>query len=156
MFVKTVPLRTKIQSTQKITEVLATIQEGMTTIDKYQNIPNSILNDVRLEAILVLQNPTYDYSKIKLAPNLELSSKTIDAKYNRVPLLLDFSINEDFLHGSVHYDTEKYSEETMAFLIFKFELLLKQMTKNVKLTIEDINIDFEFEKEETLEIDFNF
>ena len=46
--------------------------------------------------------------------------------YNRVPLLLDFSINEDFLHGSAHYDTEKYSEETMTFLILKFELLLKQ------------------------------
>jgi amino acid adenylation domain-containing protein len=156
MFVKTLPLRTIIESNQKVSEMLAKVQKDMVTIDQHQDIPHSILNNLRFEAILVLQNPTYDYSTIRLLPNLELTSKTIDAKYNRVPLLLDFSIKNDLLHGSVHYDTEKFAEETIGFLIAKLELLLTQMIENIDATVDFIDINLEFEKEELLDIDFNF
>ena len=156
MFVKTLPLRTQIKADMKCSDLLQRVKDDIVSIDKYQDIPNSVMNDLRLEAILVLQNPTYDYDNITLLPNLELNSITIEAKYNRIPLLIDFSISNNSLQGSVHYDTEKYEEETITFLMLKLELLLKQMIKNIDLKLSDIDIDIDFEKEETVDIDFNF
>ena len=44
MFVKTLPLRSKINSDQSFSELIHTVQEDLLAIDKHQDIPEDILN----------------------------------------------------------------------------------------------------------------
>ncbi len=156
MFVKTLPLRLKIEPDQLFTEMLQNVQEDMLAIDKYQDIPEDVLSSLRLEAILVLQNPTFNYEKIEINQDFSLEFNPVDAKYNRLPLLVSFSINEEHLHGSVYYDTSKYEKETIELLILKFKKILDEVIINPNILIDHIDASLDFEKEETIEIDFSF
>ncbi|MBC8756859.1 amino acid adenylation domain-containing protein [Kordia sp. YSTF-M3] len=156
MFVKTLPLRTKINENQSFSELLRETHDNILVIDEHQDMSQTIMNELRLEAIIVLQNQTYDYDNIYLSETVTVRRYPIDAKYNRLPLLIDFSVNENFFHGSIYYDTEKYNSETIALLVLKLEILLKEVVENPDVLIKDINIDLDFEKEKIIDIDFNF
>ncbi|WP_108802878.1 non-ribosomal peptide synthetase [Aquimarina sp. Aq107] len=156
MFVKTLPLRLRIKPDQLFTDMLQNVQEDMLTIDKHQDIPEEILSSLRLEAILVLQNPTFNYEKIEINQDFSLEFNTVDAKYNRLPLLVSFSINEKHLHGSIYYDTSKYEIETIELLVLKYKKILEELVHNSNISINDINADLAFEQEKAIEIDFSF
>ncbi len=155
MFVKTLPLRLKGISNQPVTKLLKKVQEDLLAIDRHQDIPIEILSSLRFEAILVLQNQTFDYKKINVNQNLILKSHPVDPKYNRLPLLLDFSVDEECLHGSIQYDTHKYEKETIDILVLKYKKVLDQIIDNSDVLISNIDIDLVYE-EETIEIDFSF
>ncbi|WP_103071067.1 non-ribosomal peptide synthetase [Aquimarina sediminis] len=156
MFVKTLPLRLRISPEQSLINLLQKVQEDMLVIDKHQDIPEDILSQLRLEAIIVLQNPTFNYEKIKVKEDFVLDFHPVDAKYNRLPLLISFSINEEFLHGSIYYDTSKYEKETIELLVSKFKKILEEIIIDTNVLIEDIDIELAFEKEKSIEIDFSF
>lgn len=156
MFVKTLPLRLRIKPDQLFTDMLQHVQKDMLAIDKYQDIPEEILSSLRLEAILVLQNPTFNYEKIIVNQDFSLEFHPVDAKYNRLPLLISFSINEHHLHGSIYYDTSKYEIETIELLILKYKKILEELVRNPNISIDNIDADLEFDQENTIEIDFSF
>lgn len=156
MFVKTLPLRLKIDPHQSFKKLLQTVQENLLIIDKYQDIPEDILSTLRLEAILVMQNQTFDYESIEIHEDLVLKSHYINPTYNRLPLLINFSVNENTMHGSIHYDTHKYEKESMEILVLKYEKILEQLFENADILLSDIDIDLAFEKEDTIDIDFSF
>jgi surfactin family lipopeptide synthetase A len=156
MFVKTLPLRTKIDDSQSFLQLLKENHENVLSVDQHQDLPQAIMNTLRFEVILVLQNPTYDYDNIYLSETITYRRYPIDAKYNRLPLLIDFSVNENFFHGSIYYDTEKYDIETIAFLVLKLQALLKEIILNPEISIKNINATLDFEKKNTVNLDFNF
>lgn len=156
MFVKTLPLRVKLEPDQLFTTILQNVQEDMLAIDKHQDIPEDILSSLRLEAILVLQNPTFNYEKINVNSDLSLEFHPVNAKYNRLPLLVSFSINEEHLHGSIYYDTSKYEIETIELMVLKYKKVLEELVYNQNIRINEINADLEFEQEQAIDINFNF
>ncbi|MBQ4803356.1 amino acid adenylation domain-containing protein [Aquimarina sp. MMG015] len=156
MFVKTLPLRLKVDPDQLFTDMLQNVQKDMLAIDKHQDIPEEILSSLRLEAILVLQNPTFNYEKIEINQDFSLEFNPVDAKYNRLPLLVSFSINEEHLHGSIYYDTSKYEIETIELLVLKYKKILEELVRNPNISINDINADLAFEQEQAINIDFSF
>ncbi len=156
MFVKTLPLRLRVRPDQSFTELLHKVQDDLLAIDIHQDIPEDIFSTLRLEAILVLQNPTFNYEKIPINQDLTLKSHPVNPNYNRLPLLINFSVNEDFIHGSIHFDTSKYEKETIEILVLKYQKILEQIIDNRDITIDEIDADLAFEKEKKIEIDFNF
>lgn len=156
MFVKTLPLRTSLASNDLVTDLFKRVQSDMLAIDTHQDIPEEILSTLRLEAILVLQNPTFNYEKIEVDKDFILKFQPVDAQYNRLPLLVSFSVNETNLHGSVYYDSGKYEIETIELIVQKFKKTLEQILINPFTSIEDLDITLELEKERIIEIDFNF
>ncbi len=156
MFVKTLPLRLKIIPSKPIAEVLQKVQEDLLAIDSHQDIPGELHSTLRFEAILVLQNQTYDYKRIKVDQNLILKSHAVNPKYNRIPLLLDFSIDDECLHGSVHYDTCRYEKGTIDLLVLRYKKILDQIINNTNVSVRNIDADLAFEKEKVIDIDFNF
>ncbi|WP_378186696.1 amino acid adenylation domain-containing protein [Aquimarina sp. W85] len=156
MFVKTLPLRVKIESDQLFADMLQNVQKDMLAIDKHQDMPEDIISSLRLEAILVLQNPTFNYEKIEVTQDFSLEFHPVDAKYNRLPLLVSFSINKEHLHGSIYYDTSKYEKETIELLVLKYKKILDELIGNPNISINDINADMAFEQEKAIDIDFSF
>ncbi|GAA4271388.1 amino acid adenylation domain-containing protein [Aquimarina gracilis] len=156
MFVKTLPLRSKIHPDQLISDFFEQVQKDMLAIDEHQDIPEDILSKLRVEAILVLQNPTFNYEKIEVSHDFVLKFNPVNAKYSRLPLLFSFSINEKHLNGSVYYDTSKYETATIELLTQKFKKTLEAVINNPFVSINELDIALDFEKQETIEIDFSF
>jgi amino acid adenylation domain-containing protein len=156
MFVKTLPLRTQIQPETTYVDFLKQTHENLMNVDLNQDVPEAVLNTLRFEAIMVLQNQTFDYSEINITDDLKLVFKPAIAEYNRLPMLIDFSVNKTSIQGCVLYDTSKYYKETIEILMLKFEKLLQQILLNVNASIHEYDISLEFEQQKVVEIDFNF
>ncbi|QHI35393.1 Tyrocidine synthase 3 [Kordia antarctica] len=156
MFVKTLPLRSSVTSNDSFLALMKNMHENLLTVDEHQDITEDVLNTLRFEAILVLQNQTFNYGKFDLTEDVALHMSPVITKYNRLPLLIDFSVKGEHLRGSILYDTTKYEEETMNFFTVKYEKFLQQILSDITTPIHAIDIDFAFEKEETISIDFNF
>ena len=156
MFVKTLPLRMKISSDQIFSELAQKLQEDLLSLDLHQDIPKEILNVLRLEAIIVLQNQNFEIGRINLSDELVLKYYPIRTKYNRLPLLINFSVTEKYLSGVIHYDTGKFEEGTIEVLILKYKKILDNVIFNANILVGDIDIDLPFEKEKTIDIDFGF
>ncbi|MCX2762218.1 non-ribosomal peptide synthetase [Aquimarina muelleri] len=156
MFAKTLPLRSKINPNQLFSEYLENVQLDLLSLDTYQDIPDNINNNLRLDVLLVLQNPTFSYNQIYVNENLSLKSCSIDSKYSRLPLLINFSVQKQELEGRIQYDIDKYDKETIEILVLKYIKIIEQIIDSIEIPIEDIDTDLEFEKEKTIEIDFSF
>ncbi len=156
MFAKTVPLRSKINRDQLFSEYVQNVQLDLLSLDTYQDISDTINNNMRLDALLVLQNPTFSYDQVYVNENLSLTSCSIDSKYSRLPLLINFSVQKQELKGKIQYDTDKYEKETIEILILKYEKIIEQIINNMDVSIKNIDTDLEFEKEKIIEIDFSF
>jgi amino acid adenylation domain-containing protein len=159
MFVKTLPLRTKISSGVSVGDLLAEVQHQLLAIDAHQEIPEEVFNTLRFDAIMVLQNPTFDYESIHISEDLAIHSIPVDSRYNRLPLLLDFSVHQDKLHGTVHYNTGLYSLNSIEIWVLKFQRILSQLVsldKVKSLKVEDIDESLPALFEDSLEINFEF
>ncbi|WP_046744460.1 non-ribosomal peptide synthetase [Kordia zhangzhouensis] len=156
MFVKTLPLRTHIQPETSYASFLQQMHENLMNVDSHQDVPEEVLNTLRFEAIMVLQNQTFNYKEINITEDLKLVSKPAIAEFNRLPMLIDFSVDTEAIQGCVLYDTSKYHRETIEILMLKFEKLLQQILTNVHASIHEYDISLEFEQQEVVDIDFNF
>ncbi|MGH1386750.1 amino acid adenylation domain-containing protein [Kordia sp.] len=156
MFVKTLPLRTQITPETSYAEFLQLTHENLMNVDSHQDVPETVLNTLRFEAILVLQNQSFNYGEIEISDKLKLVSKPAIAEFNRLPMLIDFSADKNYLHGCILYDVSKYHRETLEILILKFEKLLQQVLQNVQAPIHELDISLDFEQQEVVDIDFNF
>jgi len=156
MFVKTLPLRTQIAPETPYTTFLQEMHENLMNVDSHQDVPEEVLNTLRFEAILVLQNQSFNYGEIEISEELKLVSKPAIAEFNRLPMLIDFSADDNYLHGCILYDMSKYHRETLEILILKFEKLLQQVLDNVDASIHEYDISLDFEQQEVVDIDFNF
>lgn len=156
MFVKTLPLRMHIADGQCVGEVIRKVQEGLLMIDSHQDIPAEVLATIRLEAIVVLQNPTFDAQRIHLHHQLSLTSLPIDAVHSRLPLLIDFSVSQDALYGVVHFDTTKYNRDTIEIMMVQYKRVLEQIATDGNLSVEALDVELVVPSRDKIEIDFTF
>ncbi|QHI35434.1 Dimodular nonribosomal peptide synthase [Kordia antarctica] len=156
MFVKTLPLRSHVKPETSFLEFAQEMHQNLLSVDEHQDLPEDILNTLRFEAILVLQNETFNYAKVEVTDNLTFKSSPVIAEYNRLPLNIDFAMTDEYLRGSILYDTSKYDKETLDVLTLKHEKLLREIILEIQQPIHAIDIELDLEKEEIIDIDFNF
>jgi amino acid adenylation domain-containing protein len=156
MFVKTLPLRTRINSEHTILEILHQAHQNLLQIDEHQDIPDTIQNKVRLDALFVLQNPSFDYRNIVVNEHLHLQTIPVNESYSRLPFLITLIVNEENLSGNISYNTQNYTIETIELIQLKYEKLLTEVIKNSETPLKLIDIELPFEKEKTIEIGLNF
>ncbi|MDC8004713.1 amino acid adenylation domain-containing protein [Aureisphaera galaxeae] len=156
MFVKTLPLRTRIESSQIFSEVLQRVHDDLLTIDEYQDIPESIYKSLRVDVLFVLQNTFFQSDDIRLTDDLKLRPYTLHNSYSRLPILFDLSEVGDALSGTIHYDTDKYEKATLDLLVLKYQKMLEQIVEQPEVSVGSLDIDLAFEKEEAIDISFNF
>jgi len=156
MFVKTLPLRTTINPEQTILEVLQQTHQNLLLIDAHQDIPAAIENKLRLDALFVLQNPSFDYTNISVNEDLQLELFPVNQSYSRLPLLITFTVNEKNVSGNINYNTANYEKATIELLQLKYEKLLSEILKNSNRTLNELNIELAIESERIIEIRFDF
>jgi len=156
MYVKTLPLRTKIAPEQTILEILQHTHQNLLLIDEHQDLPGIIQNKLRLDTLLVLQNPSVDYENIYIDKDLHLQKTAIKELYSRLPLLINFISNEENLKGNISYNADYYSIETIELITIKYEKILSEIIKNPNISLASTDIELPFEKESKIEIGLNF
>jgi len=156
MFVKTLPLRTKLSKELNFKTVLESINSNILEIDQNQDIPTEYRNKMLYEVLVVFQNPDFSHQeKIKLK-EVELTPYQIDVDSSKLPLLFDFYEKDDGLSAILSYDTQKYSEETIQLIVLKYKKLINEIILNPSIQIEGLDITLDFEKQKAIDIDFNF
>lgn len=156
MFAKTLPLRNRINSENSLSEILKETHQNLLMIDDNQDLPESVQNKLRLDVLLVLQNPSFNYTNIGINENLHLQIAPMSASYSRLPLLINFAVNEGNVSGTISYNATKYETATIEIIKLKYEKLLLEIVQNADKSLESIDIKLAIEKERTIDIGFNF
>lgn len=156
MYVKTLPLRTQINSNQTVLEIMNQMHQNLLLIDEHQDIPAVIQSKLRFDTLLVLQNPSFDYNNIYINKDLNLQIAPIKEAYSRLPLLITFTVNSKNLTGNISYSASSYSAETIELITLKYEKIIAEIIKNPNVPVSSLDIELSCEKERKIEIGLNF
>ncbi|WP_212003988.1 non-ribosomal peptide synthetase [Chitinophaga sp. HK235] len=156
MFVKTLPLRTHVDPQQSFSDMLAASHKNILETDDHQDIPEAIENTLRLDVLLVLENPMADYAQITIDKDLRLELLELANRYSRLPLLISLAVNGDCLTGNMFYDKAIYQEETIALIALKYEKLLTELLVNPDMSLDSVDVELDMEKEKSIDISFDF
>ena len=154
MFVKTLPLRTSISSEQTFFDLLHVVQKNVLAIHDHQELPEVLSQKNLFDMLVVFQNPDFSYQDSFELNGSELEQYPIDVHFSRVPLLFNFYESGNQLYAVINYSSEKYEEETIQFFLLRFKQLIKSVTANAYLQIEEIDMYLPFEKKATIEFNF--
>jgi len=156
MFVKTLPLRTKISKKYSFNNVLELVQKGILDIDNNQNIPKHYRKKALFDILIAFQNPDFSYQESIQLNGAELSLYPIDVNYSRIPLLFNFFETNNVLCAILSFNTEKYDEETIKLIALKYKKLIYEIILNPSTEIGDLDMSLDFERQKMTNIDFNF
>ena len=154
MFVKTLPFRTHIEPQQSFSKMLGLTHQNLLRVNDHQDIPEAVERTLRLDVLLVVEN--YDYANINIYKDLDLRLHELNNKYSRLPLLISISVNKDCLSGTMYYNSSLYQQETIELITMKYEKLLKELITNPGIPLNSIDMELDFEKERSMDINFDF
>ncbi|TGD57490.1 non-ribosomal peptide synthetase [Flavobacterium humi] len=156
MYVKTLPLRSRMHSAQTVLEMLHQTHQDLLAIDEHQDLPQTIQNQLKTDVLFVLQNPSFDYRTISVCDGLQFQMMPVKGSYSRLPLLVTLWINEENVSGSIQYTARNFSAQTIGLIQLKYAQLLSEILKNPEKQLAELAIELPFEKERTIEIGLNF
>jgi amino acid adenylation domain-containing protein len=156
MFVKTIVLRTQIDSQQTFTNLLGSIQNDLLEIDNYQDVPFDKLPQSFFDIILVYQNPEFSFGDINELEDIKLLFYPVDNGYSKMPMVFNFFESENKLKGTIDYNCDLFQEEMIQIIALKYSKLLDEITKESAIKIDLIDTKLDFENTNVIEFDFNF
>jgi len=156
MFVKTLPLRVRLDPAASFTQLLASVQAGLLGIDAHQDLPADIYSRLRLDVLFVLQPLSFNYDAIELAQGLRLSALPIAQRFSRLPLLVNFREDGDALRCTLTYDKKRWTAEAIDVLMMKYEKVLVQLIENAHGPIEDLDSSLVLPETPALDFEFDF
>lgn len=156
MFVKTLVLRTKIESEQTFANLLETVNSNILEINDYPDIPFDKISPTLFDVMLVYQNPEFNFENSIELNELKLTSYPIDNKFSRMPIVFNLFENEHQLKGIVDYNSDLFEEDTIQIIISKFSKMLNEIANNPLVQLKKIECRLEQEINTTLDFDFNF
>ncbi|MBW8687171.1 non-ribosomal peptide synthetase [Chitinophaga rhizophila] len=153
MFVRTLPLRCRILPGQTCASLIEAIHTDMLELDTHQDIPSHLNTP---DILFVLQPPAFNYDNFSPAEGVELALQHMPPRFSRMPLLINCIEAADGLRCVVSYDTGRYDSTTIEMLFGRYQQLLTTVIADMTVTIDSLDIALAFEKEETIDIDFDF
>ena len=132
MFVKTLPFRRQIKTDESIENILKRVHEDLLLIDKHQDIPEQIQNELRLDMLVVLQNELFSYDEIRVNEKLIFKECPIDFMYSRLSMLFTIEMHKKNIEVKIDYNASHYDVNTIEFLILRLEKLMSEILKNKK------------------------
>ena len=156
MFVKTLVLRTQIESKQTFVDILKSTQNDLLAINDYQAVPFDKVSQSIFDVMLVYQNPEFSFENINELNDFKLTSYPIENKYSRMPIVFNLFESDNRLKGIIDYNCDLFEENTMQIIALKYIKLLNEIIKNPTIEIDLIDTKLEFEKSAAFDFDFNF
>jgi amino acid adenylation domain-containing protein len=155
MFVKTLPLRVQLNESLDFITLLKQVQKDMLLVDTYQDFPSQLKKETLFDVLVTYQNPDFSFQETIKMTDAELKYVSVDTSYSRFPLLFNFFESNGKLKVNISYDTNKYEEVTIKFLLMTFKNVLAQILKNPALQLSEIEYPLTI-TDELKEIDFDF
>ncbi len=156
MFVKTLPLRIKILKGINFNALLKVVQDGILNIDSKQDIPFDRKDKLHYDVLAVFQNPDFTYQESIRLEGAELSLYPINVAYSKFPLQFNFFETNDILSAVLSYNNNIYDEESIKLIVLKYKKLINKIISSPTTQIVDLDIALDFEKQKTVDINFNF
>ncbi|WP_394749644.1 amino acid adenylation domain-containing protein [Spongiimicrobium salis] len=156
MFVKTLPLRSKLDCNMPISEFLQKTHADILKLDKYQDIPNHVQKNIRLDTIFALQTLNLDYRYIEVDSFLKLIIQPEIVEFARLPLLITMIQKKDGLIGKFQFDPHILSTETISILTMIYEKVLGQIISDPDVLMSSIDTEVNLNEQEKINIDFSF
>lgn len=155
MFVKTLPLRTKLNEEQFFKQVLGQVQNEIVNLDTFQDVPLDHKKETMFDALVSFQNPDFSYKENLQMANAKMKSRSVDVSYCRLPLLFNFYEADNKLQGTITYDTSKYYKTSIEIVVLTFLGLIDQTLEELDVRVSGLVEEFSKEKI-PVEIEFNF
>ncbi|MCP2028498.1 amino acid adenylation domain-containing protein [Flavobacterium sp. HSC-32F16] len=156
MFVKTLVLRTQIESEQTFAGILRNTQNNLLEINDNEAVPFEKLSQSVFDVMLVYQNPEFSFENINELNDLKLTSYPIDNKYSRIPIVFNLFESDNKLKGIIDYNCDLFEEDTIQIAALKYSKILNEIIKNPLMKVDLIDAKLEFEKNTAFDFDFNF
>jgi surfactin family lipopeptide synthetase A len=156
MFVKTLPLRTKLDKNDVFEDVLAITKEQLILLDEYQEIPLSVIQENLFDLLVTYQKPDFSYQEEMNIGDLTLTYVPVETAYSRVPLLLNFFELNDHLNLTISYNTDMYEESTAIFITELFEKIVKEVVANSSIDLVALKGKVYNNSSTQVDFDFNF
>ncbi|MDQ6531223.1 amino acid adenylation domain-containing protein [Flavobacterium sp. LHD-85] len=156
MFVKTIVLRTHIDSNQSFAAILGNIQSNLLEINEYQDFPFEKFSQSFFDLLLVYQNPDFSFDTIDTFDGLKLTSYPVENKYSRMPIVFNLFENNNKLTGIIDYNCDLFEASTIQIIALKYCKILNSLLENPSLSLDLVDDKLEFEKNAVLDFDFNF
>ncbi len=148
MFVNTLPLRTNPKRNLKFSQFLGNIKETTHQALNHQSYPlDRIISDLGIETEQV-RNPLFDvvfvYQRFDQAnlniPGLKLTPVLTDSQSAKFDLTIEVVEREDRLVLNFEYATALFKEDTVRRFVSYFEKIAEEITANVHVQIENIDM----------------
>ena len=157
MFVKTLPLRTKLSERMSFLEVLTQVQKNMTLIDEYQDFPIKHKKGILFDILMTFQNPDFSYQETIKISGVTLEHLPIETDYSRLPMLFNFFEVNKKLKATISYDTGKYEDATIKFIVIMLKRLLNKIIKSPLVKLSELDDSLVITgQQEKINFDFNF
>ena len=157
MFVKTLPLRTKLSERMSFLEVLTQVQKNMTLIDEYQDFPIKHKKGILFDILMTFQNPDFSYQETIKTSGVTLEHLPIETDYSRLPMLFNFFEVNKKLKATISYDTGKYEDATIKFIVIMLKRLLNKIIKSPLVKLSELDDSLVITgQQEKINFDFNF
>ena len=125
-------------------------------IDNNQHIPKQYRKKALFDILVAFQNPDFSYQENIKLKGAVMKPYPIDVNYSRLPLLFNFFETNDVLSAVLSFNTDKYDEETIKLIVLKYKKLIDEIILNPSSEIVNLDILLDFEKQKTIDINFNF
>lgn len=157
MFVKTLVLRTQIDSEQTFTNLVETVKSNLLEIEDYLDVPfDKIIPNV-FDVILAFQNPEFDFEDSIVLNNLKLKAHTVNNKFSRIPIVFNFFESKNQLKGTIEYNADLFEEFTIETIVSKFNKILNEIVTNPSIILNKVDDQSkEVEMNGLLDFEFNF
>jgi amino acid adenylation domain-containing protein len=156
MFVKTLVMRTKLNSDETIIDVLQKTKENINQINENSDVPFDKLPHNIFDMIFAFQNPEFNYEDTIELSDIKLAPYPIKNKYSRVPIVFNLFESKNQLRGKIDYNINLYNQSTIEMIISKFESILIEISVNPLLSLNKIDEKNEVMANSELDFDFNF
>jgi hypothetical protein len=156
MFVKTLVLRTQIESEQTFVDILKSTQNDLLQINDYHVVSFDKVSQSVFDVMLVYQNPEFSFENINELNDFKLVSYPIDYKFSRIPIVFNFFESDNRLKGIIDYNCDLFEEDTMQIIALKYGKILNEVIDNPLMKVDLIDAKLEIEKNTAFDFDFNF
>lgn len=160
MFVNTIPIRLSIKKSKNLIDVVKNIENKLINASEHQSYP--IAEDMTnynavIDTLVVYQNPEFSFDELSVFEGIELKPIQHESKTCRLPLTFNF-YNEKTgsMLCDVEFSLDRYSKDDILYLSEKFKIFLAEQLKNPNAKIEAIDFRLETERQNNVEINFNY
>ena len=156
MFAKTLPLRTKISQKDTFDSVQDQVQKGVLELQRNSFLPFDYRKHFQIDVLMVFQSWNLLHENPIELKDVEMIPYPLRLPFSRVPILMNFFEQDNLLKANISSNSQMYRKESIDLIILKFKKVAKEIIESPKKRLGDLDMELEFEKQNSVDFKLNF